>query len=59
MHLFSSEPLTLFIFAVLLTILLPPTVRSNPNLIKLPYDQVENDLCPFNSKQEACHVKCF
>ncbi|GFP93720.1 hypothetical protein PHJA_001516400 [Phtheirospermum japonicum] len=59
MHLFSSKPPALFILAVLLTTLLPPTVRSNPNLIKLPSDQVENDLCPLNSKPEACPVKCF
>ncbi|KAL3632022.1 hypothetical protein CASFOL_025006 [Castilleja foliolosa] len=55
MHLLAGKTPALFILAVLL----PPTVRSSPNLIKLPSDQVENDACLMNSKSDVCPVKCF
>ncbi|KAK6118498.1 hypothetical protein DH2020_047765 [Rehmannia glutinosa] len=59
MHLFSSKSSSIFILAVLFTTLLSPTVRSDPNFLKLPSDQLENDLCTLNSKPDVCPVKCF
>ncbi|CAA0817121.1 serine protease inhibitor- Kazal-type family protein [Striga hermonthica] len=59
MHLLQIKPPAIFILVVLVTTLLPPTVRSNPNPIKLPSDQAENDICPLNSKPDVCPVKCF
>ncbi|KAG8390476.1 hypothetical protein BUALT_Bualt01G0087400 [Buddleja alternifolia] len=60
MHLFSSKSSSIFILAVLITTVFPPTVRSNPNLIKQPSDQQqENDICPSNSVPDTCPVKCF
>ncbi|KAL7108129.1 hypothetical protein ACP275_06G096100 [Erythranthe tilingii] len=58
MQLFSCKPPSIFILAVLLTTLLPPTVRSDPNFLKLPSDY-ENDVCPLNSDADTCPVKCF
>ncbi|KAL6500991.1 hypothetical protein OROHE_025188 [Orobanche hederae] len=57
-HIFSSKPPVIFILAVLFTALSPSTVRSNPNFIKLPSDQVENGICA-NSNSDACPVMCF
>ncbi|KAL2542389.1 serine protease inhibitor [Abeliophyllum distichum] len=61
MHLLSDKSSSIFILTVLLSTLLPPTVRSNPNFLKLPSDQQEDDLCPviFTSNSDACPVKCF
>lgn len=59
MQLFSSKPSSIFILIVLLTTLLPPTVRSDHNVLKLPSDQQENDLCSLDSESNTCPVKCF
>lgn len=59
MQLFSSKPSSVFILIVLLTTLLPPTVRSDHNVLKLPSDQQENDLCSLDSESNTCPVKCF
>ncbi|XP_057793114.1 uncharacterized protein LOC131010049 [Salvia miltiorrhiza] len=59
MRLFTGKPPSIFILAVFLTALLLPAARSDPNLLKLPSDQPENDLCPLNSEPYMCPVKCF
>ncbi|KAL6503962.1 hypothetical protein OROGR_025885 [Orobanche gracilis] len=57
-HIFSRKPPVIFILAVLFTALSPSTVRSNPNFVKLPSDQVENGICA-NSNSDVCPVMCF
>ncbi|XP_057774963.1 uncharacterized protein LOC130993943 [Salvia miltiorrhiza] len=59
MRLFTGKPPSIFILAVFLTALLLPAARSDSNLLKLPSDQPENDLCPLNSEPDMCPVKCF
>ncbi|CAA2969919.1 uncharacterized protein LOC111405229 [Olea europaea subsp. europaea] len=61
MHLFSDKSSSIFIIVVLLSTLFPPAVRSNPNFLKLPSDQQEDNLCPVisTSDPDSCPVKCF
>ncbi|KZV25844.1 hypothetical protein F511_20734 [Dorcoceras hygrometricum] len=60
MQLFAGNSYFIFIFVVLLATLLAPTVGSDADVMKqLPSHRQENDLCPSNSDQNSCPIKCF